>query len=159
MRTIISEPQVDAYILQLGVNDYRYDHPQTSLNKPVDNAKRCFEKLLPHSSAKIIVSLPTPTPSKFDNKTLEFGNILTEFISDKRKAHNNHKRLFTVNNYTSFLSAIRESENSEDKANPLNSDNLHVSEYGLKKLCLNIKYGIYRAFNMKPPMRQAPAEL
>ena len=34
----------------------------------------------------------------------------------------------------------------------------HVSEYGLKKLCLNIKFGLYRAFGMKPPEKQAPAE-
>ena len=89
---------------------------------------------------------------------MEFVKSVTEFITEKRGLSDYHRRLFTVNNIGNFTRACDAAENSEDSPNPLNSDKLHVSGYGLKKLCVNIKFGLYRAFGMKPPRKQAPAE-
>lgn len=158
MREVISKPEIDSYVLQLGVNDYRYQTTESSLKKAVEDCKSCIVKLLTSSSAKIVVVLPTPTPGEhISSRTTEFVSAITEFISEKRKSDGLWKRLFTVNNLGSFTRALEKLED-QNSPNPLKSDKLHVSEYGLKKLCLNIKYGVYRAFNMKPPRKQTSAE-
>ena len=156
MRDVISKPQVDCYTLQLGVNDYRNNN--TSTEKATSDAKTCINKLLTNSSAKVVVVLPTPTPGSLSSKTTDFIKEVTDFITEKRLANNYHHRLFTVNNTGNFSRALSAAESSDDSPKPLKSDNLHVSEYGLKKLCMNIKFGLYRAFGMKPPRKQAPAE-
>ena len=159
MRDIIGKPEIDTYVLQLGVNDYRYQSSEASLNKAIEDCKTCISKLLSSSNGKIIVVLPTPTPGgPISNRTSEFIRAVTEYITQKRQSEGIWKRLFTVNNLGSFERALQKFESSEDSPDPLKSDKLHVSEYGLKKLCLNIKYGIYRAFNMKPPRKQTSAE-
>lgn len=158
MRTVISKPQIDCYVLELGVNDYRYDTLPATLRKAVEDAKKSVEKLLECSSAKILVSLPTPTPGPHEDRTLEFNKSMTEFITSKRGLSDYYRRLFTVNNFSNFTKAIEASTQSDSNPNPLDVDNLHVSEYGLKKLCLNIKLGLYRAFGRKPPRKQTPIE-
>ena len=158
MRDVLSKPQVDCYILQLGVNDYRYTNCDSSLKKALDDAKSCIEKLLTSSSAKVMVSLPTPTPGSISERTSEFVQELSEFISAKRRLSDYHRRLFSVNNTGNFNRAISAAASSTDSPNPLNPDQLHVSEYGLKKLCINLKFGLYRSFGMNPPKKQASPE-
>ncbi|KAL5258492.1 hypothetical protein ACHWQZ_G009106 [Mnemiopsis leidyi] len=159
LREVIGKPEVDSYVLQLGVNDYRYQSTETSLKKAVEDCNSCISKLLSSSSAKLVVVLPTPTPGgPISSRTEEFVRAVTEFITQKRQSDGTWRRLFTVNNLGSFNRALQRLESSEDSPNPLKSDKLHVSQYGLKKLCLNIKYGIYRAFSMKPPRKQASVE-
>lgn len=157
-RTVISKPNIDCYAIELGINDYRYNSSNNTLSKAIEDAKSCIEKLLECSKAKIVVSLPTPTPGPHENRTTEFAHVLTEFVTAKRGLSDNHQRLFTVNNLTNFYAAIEAADQSDEKPNPLREDNLHVSEYGMKKLCLNIKLGLYRAFGMKQPTRQTPSE-
>ena len=158
MREVLSKPQVDCYILQLGVNDYRYTNCDSSLKKALDDAKSCIEKLLTSSSAKVLVSLPTPTPGSISERTSEFVQELSGFISTKRRLSDYHRRLFSVNNTGNFNRAISAAASSLDSPNPLNPDQLHVSEYGLKKLCINLKFGLYRSFGMNPPKKQASPE-
>ena len=69
-----------------------------------------------------------------------------------------YRRLYTVNNTGNFSRAISAAESSQDSPNPLKEDQLHVSEYGLKKLCLNIKLGLFRAFGMRSHRKQPPTE-
>ena len=52
-------------------------------------------------------------------------------------------RLFTINN------ANFKTWESDGKPLPYKTDMLHINSYGLKKLCLNIKFGLYRSFGMK----------
>ena len=159
LREVVGKPEVDSYVLQLGVNDYRYQTTEPSLKKAIEDCKSCITKLLSSSSAKLVVVLPTPTPGgPISDRTVEFVRSVTEFITQKRQSDGTWKRLFTVNNLGSFDRALQKLDSSEDSPNPLQADRLHVSDYGLKKLCLNMKYGIYRAFNMKPPRRQTSAE-
>ncbi|XP_063673894.1 uncharacterized protein LOC134811101 [Bolinopsis microptera] len=147
MRDVIKQPEVDCYILQLGVNDYRYkDRP---VNKAVEDAKKAIDTLLSSSSAKIVVSLPTPTPGPLSDLTKQFVSEITQFVSTQRELSDLHRRLFTVNNTGNFSRAISAAGSSQDSPNPLKEDQLHVSEYGLKKLCVNIKLGLYRAFGMR----------
>ena len=158
-RTVISKPQIDCYVLELGVNDYRYDLSQANLKKAIEDAKNSIEKLLQCSGAKIVVSLPTPTPGPYEDHTSEFNKALTDFITLKRGLSDYYRRLYTVNNFSNFATAIEASTQSDSKPNPLiDHDNLHVSDYGLRKLCLNIKLGIYRAFGMKAPRKQTPTQ-
>ena len=159
LREVVGKPEVDSYVLQLGVNDYRYQTTEPSLKKAIEDCKSCITKLLSSSSAKLVVVLPTPTPGgPISDRTVEFVRSVTEFITQKRQSDGTWKRLFTVNNLGSFDRALQKLDSSEDSPNPLQADKLHVSDYGLKKLCLNMKYGIYRAFNMKPPHKQTSAE-
>ena len=130
----------------------------SSLKKALDDAKSCIEKLLTSSSAKVMVSLPTPTPGSISERTSEFVQELSEFISTKRRLSDYHRRLFSVNNTGNFNRAISAAASSTDSPNPLNPDQLHVSEYGLKKLCINLKFGLYRSFGMNPPKKQASPE-
>ena len=159
MREVISKPAVDAYALQLGVNDYRYQNSQAALQKAVEDTKSSITKLLTSSTAKIVVILPTPTPGDdICDRTKEYVRLVTEFITTARQSNSQWKRLFTVNNLASFTHALDKISSSPDSPDPLKPDKLHVSDYGLKKLCLNIKHGLYRSFGMKLPRRQAPAE-
>ena len=159
LREVVGKPAVDSYVLQLGVNDYRYQTTEPSLKKAIEDCKSCITKLLSSSSAKLVVVLPTPTPGgPISDRTIEFVRSVTEFITQKRQSDGTWKRLFTVNNLGSFDRALQKLDSPEDSPNPLQADKLHVSDYGLKKLCLNMKYGIYRAFNMKPPRKQTSAE-
>jgi hypothetical protein len=158
MRDAISQPEIECYILQLGVNDYRYDDSEATIKKAIDNAKTSIEKLLSASTAKIVVSLPTSTPGPLNDRTKQFVSGVTEFVTTKRSLSDYYRRLFTVNNTSHFSPALSAANSSEDCPNPLKSDQLHVSEYGMKKLCLNIKLGLYRAFGMKPPQKQASPE-
>ena len=159
MRQVISKPSIDAYVLQLGVNDYRYQSTPASLEKAVDDTKACISKLLASSKAKVVVTLPTPTPNDgICDRTKDYVRLVTEFITSTRQSDNNWKRLYTVNNLASFNNALEKLGSSPDSPDPLQPDRLHVSEYGLKKLSLNIKHGLYRSFGLKVPRRQAPAE-
>ena len=155
----MGKPGVDAYVLELGVNDYRYNSTDTSLQKAIENSKSCIQKLLENSSAKVVVCLPTPTPGgAISERTKEYVKQITEFITQTRQSNNAWRRLFTINNLGSFSKVLENITSTPDSRNPLKEDKLHVSEYGLKKLCLNIKFGLYRAFGMKPPEKQTPAE-
>ncbi|XP_063687229.1 uncharacterized protein LOC134820655 [Bolinopsis microptera] len=156
MRDVIKQPEVDCYILQLGVNDYRYR--TCSVNKAIEDAKSVIDKLLSSSSAKVVISLPTPTPGLISELTNQFVSEITQFVSAKRGLSDFYRRLYTVNNTGNFSRAISAAESSQDSPNPLKEDQLHVSEYGLKKLCLNIKLGLYRAFGMRSPRKQPPTE-
>ena len=159
MRSVMGKPGVDAYVLELGVNDYRYNSTDTSLQKAIEDSKSCIQKLLENSSAKVVVCLPTPTPGgAISERTKEYVKQITEFITQTRQSNNAWRRLFTINNLGSFSKVLEDISSTPDSRNPLKEDKLHVSEYGLKKLCLNIKFGLYRAFGMKPPEKQAPAE-
>ena len=143
---------VDAYIFQLGVNDLRDCHgPETPQYKAaIKAAKTAIFSLLECSPcSKVVVSLPTPTPlnTKLDNAIAYFNNELNCWISNTRgsRSYMADKRLFTVNN-ASFGTYERDS-----KPLPFSThDMLHVNSYGLKKLCLNIKLGLFRAFNITP---------
>ncbi|KAL5263170.1 hypothetical protein ACHWQZ_G008545 [Mnemiopsis leidyi] len=157
IRQVISKPSIDAYVLQLGVNDYRYQTSQASLDKAVEDTKTCINKLLSSSTAKVVVTLPTPTPSEgICDLTRDYVKLITEFITSTRQSDNNWRRLYTVNNLASFNHALEKLNSSPDSPDPLKPDKLHVSEYGLKKLSLNIKYGLYRSFGLNLPRRQAP---
>ena len=157
MRDVIKQPEVDCYILQLGVNDYRYN--DRHVNQAVKDAKEAIDHLLSiNSSAKIVVSLPTPTPGPLSDLTKLFVSEITQFVSTKREQSDLYRRLFTVNNTGNFSRAISAAGSSQDSPNPLKEDQLHVSEYGLKKLCLNIKLGLYRAFGMRSHRKQPPTE-
>ena len=156
MRDVIKQPEVDCYILQLGVNDYRYRN--CSVNKAIEDAKSVIDKLLLSSSAKVVVSLPTPTPGLISDLTNQFVSEITQFVSAKRGLSDFYRRLYTVNNTGNFSRAISAAESSQDSPNPLKEDQLHVSEYGLKKLCLNIKLGLFRAFGMRSHRKQPPTE-
>ena len=159
MRSVMGKPGVDAYVLELGVNDYRYNSTDTSLQKAIEDSKSAIQKLLENSSAKVVVCLPTPTPGgAISERTKEYVKQITEFITQTRQSNNAWRRLFTINNLGSFSKVLENISSAPDSRNPLKEDKLHVSEYGLKKLCLNIKFGLYRAFGMKPPEKQAPAE-
>ena len=162
MRKVTSAPNIDCYILQLGVNDYRYESsPSTYSNgflKAVKNAESAISTLLEKSSAKIVVSLPTPTPNKLEVLTTEFNKSVSDFITNMRQTKDYNRRLFTANNLASFNRAIEVSRNNSEKPNPLQSDNIHVSEYGFKKLCLNIKSGLYRSFGLSTKRVQPQPE-
>lgn len=158
-RSLISKPNVDCYALQLGVNDYRYNQSTTTLNKAISDTKETINKLLSSSNAKILVSLPTPTPGPLQSYTTRYVNSISEFITETRGIGNNFRRVFTVNNHTNFLNVMNESENSGEKKNPLKDDCLHVNDYGVRKLCTNIKHGLYRAFGLRSPSRQTQRDL
>jgi alkylated DNA repair dioxygenase AlkB len=158
MREVISKPEIDCYVMELGVNDYRYDSSEATMKKAVENAKTAIDKLLSSSSAKIAVSLPTPTPGPLSERTEQFVSEVTKFVTAKRSLSDYHRRLYTITNTSSFERALSASRSSEDSPNPLKSDKLHVSEYGMKKLCINIKLGLYRAFGLRPPQKQATPE-
>ena len=98
------------------------------------------------SSAKVIVCLPTTTPSltRIDQFVTRFNKFVNDFITTlrARNTDNSQDRLFTVNN-NNFRTYER-----DDKPNPLAGDGLHVNDYGIKKLCLNVKLGLQRAFGI-----------
>jgi len=162
MRKIISAPNIDCYILQLGVNDYRYEKtPSTYSNgflKAIQDAKASISSLLEKSSAKVLVSLPTPTPNQHEVLTTEFNECISAFITDTRLNKDYHRRLFTVSHLASFNRAIEVSCNNGEKPNPIQRDNIHVSDYGFKKLCLNIKSGLYRSFGISTRRVQTQPE-
>ena len=151
MRYALALPNVQCYVIQLGVNDLRHlkSAGHNEHQKAVELATNCITKLLECSSAKIIISLPTPTPGPANHILNEninaFNTQLNKWISSTR-AHelSNTKRLFTVNNYN-FDNSV---SNNDNRPSLFNHDMLHVSNYGLKKLLLNIKFGLYRAFEM-----------
>lgn len=152
MRNVISKPNIDGYVLQLGVNDYRYDPSPSKCKKAVEDTKKSIECLLERSNAKILVCLPTPTPGQLDKYTLEYVKSVSDFITEKRSIDNNFDRLFTLNNHAIFLRLFEKSEESDrESCNPLTSDLLHLNTYGMKKLCTSIKFGLYRSFGMRAP--------
>ena len=157
----MSKPSIDGYVLQLGVNDYRYNPSATKCNKAISDTKQSIETILERSSAKILVSLPTPTPGKLDEYTTQYIKSVSEFITEKRGIANNFNRLFTLNNHSCFLKVIESFEKTDDitsSSNPLEDDVLHLSPYGVKKLCTNIKFSLYRTFGTRVPVKRAPAE-
>ena len=151
MEKTLELPDVDCYLLELGVNDLRElrDPSTNDWRNAVNSASSAIGTILEKNrTAKVVVSLPTPTPGS-TNTTLNanipvFNEELNSWISSTRDSNMNNakSRQFTVNN-----SNFRP-EYSEGKPCPFNKDMLHLNEYGLKKLCLNMKYGLYRAFNI-----------
>ena len=66
-------------------------------------------------------------------------------VSDRNTAS---RRLFTVSN-SNFKTYER-----DDKPLPYQEyDMLHLSTYGLKKICTDMKFGLYIAFNLNPPVK------
>ena len=155
---IISKENIDCYVLQLGVNDFRYNKSSKTLDEAVTNTKETVNRLLARSKGKIVVCLPTPTPGDLQATTAEYVSRVSAFIDSTRSrgSENNHLRLFTVNNQRSFLRAIDLSHQEEGYKSPIGTDNLHLNDYGIRKLCSNIKFTLYRAFGMKQPMRTSP---
>jgi hypothetical protein len=157
---IISKENIDCYVLQLGVNDFRYDKSSKTLDEAVTNTKETVNRLPARSRGKIVVCLPTPTPGDMQPRTAEYVRRVSEFIDSTRSrgSEKNHLRLFTVNNQRSFLRAIDLSQQEEGSTykSPIGIDNLHLNEYGIRKLCSNIKFTLYRAFGMKQPIRTSP---
>ena len=153
MRDVLKAPGVDCYVLQLGINDLRNSRFEDELRHqdPVLAAEECIETLLQTcKSAKIAVSLPTPTPGErmkpLNSRVEQFNNTLNKWIYDRRNTSSDIRgRLFVINNI-SFKTCKQ-----IGKPCPFKSDMLHVNEYGFKKLCLNIKYGIFNAFRIPIP--------
>ena len=162
MRKVTSTPNIDCYILQLGVNDFRYEKtPSTYSNgflKAIQDAKTSISTLLERSSAKVLVSLPTPTPNQHEVLTTEFNESISAFITDTRLHKDYNRRLFTASHIASFNRAIEVSKNNREKPSPIECDNIHVSDYGFKKLCLNIKSGLYRSFGISTRRVQTQPE-
>ena len=145
-RKTLATPGVDAYILQLGINDLRHlkESDTRGFQKAVEAAKASISLLILSSSAKVAVCLPTATPSlqTLNRLVTKFNELINSHISQLRtnKTCNSQLRLFTINN-NNFRNYER-----DGKPNPLAGDGLHVNDYGIKKLCLNIKLGLQRAF-------------
>ena len=135
-------------MIELGVNDLKKcTGSPDSYRRVVNMAKESILKLLASSSkSKICVSLPTPTPSNIQlNKYIEqFNQDMNDWICGNRDSNlqNSRRRLYTINN-RNF------SDNSPGKMCPFSTDMLHVNSYGLKKLIINMKFGVYRAFGWK----------
>ena len=137
--------------VQLGVNDLK------DCNRPGSNtylrvlstAKDSLVSLLTKCrSAKICVCLPTSTPLNYqlNDAIKSFNRDLNEWISETRSSdlYNAKSRLYTISN-TNFDKYL-----DDNRPCPYSShDMLHINDYGLKKLSLNIKFGMYRAFGHK----------
>ena len=160
MRNIISKPGIDCYAVELGINDIRFSPSSTKVNKAVSNTKASLKRLLSMSSAKVLVCLPTPTPGALDKYTLDYCNAVTDVITELRGENNYYNRLFTLSNHSNFLKTIDEQETvvGEEKTKVLSTDLLHLSSFGVKKLCSNIKFGLFRCFGKRFPRMQIPEE-
>ena len=145
---VISTPEINAYVVQLGVNDLRPNsctsRTTPAYKKAISAATETLTCLLQTSNTKVAVSLPTPTPNnqRLQQAVTAFNEDLNTWISDTRntKIHNAHRRLFTIDN-RSFRSF-----EGDTRPTPFENDGLHINSYGLKKLCSNIKFGLFRAF-------------
>ena len=161
MRDVLKAPGVDCYVLQLGINDLRYDRFEDEVRHqdPVLAAAECIETLLQTcKSAKIAVSLPTPTPGErmkaINTRVEQFNNALNKWIYNRRDQSSDIRgKLFVINNI-SFKTC-----KEIGKPCPYKEDMLHVNEYGFKKLCLNIKYGIFNAFRIPIPQNSNKRQL
>ena len=132
-RSVYAEPNVDGYVITLGINDLREDDPSAVLYR----MKKVVNKLLSTTSAKITISLLLPVHGRYQNmsnKIKEFNVILKEFINDYRINDNLGQRLFTIFNANFHKPAINDITHYF-------SDGLHLAEIGFKKFCFNLKLG------------------
>ena len=146
-RKLISMPHIDAYVLQLGVNDLRSQN--MSPPAAMRHATYVIDKLLQTTSAKIIVSLPSAVPHVYKQHLNEhltrLNKSLNEWITLRRNNNNFDavSRLYTVSN-DSILRAHQTNSGS-----PYESDQLHLNtHFGIKLLCSNITRGLIRSFGL-----------
>ena len=150
-RRALKAPGIDCYILQLGVNDLkkcRTDNPNI-FNRVCKMAKESITKLLTSSQrAKVCISLPTPTPAniQLDKYISMFNDDVSSWISETRNSGQGdyRQRLYTIDNRN-----FKRLGTGDNKACPYQDDMLHLNNYGLKKLSVNMKFGVYRAFGWK----------
>ena len=148
---VMGIPGVECYVVELGVNDLKdCNRPgSNTYHRVLTTAQNSLTLLLTKSRlAKVCVCLPTSTPMnvQLNNAIKQFNKDINEWVSGMRSRdlHQANSRLFTIDN-TNFDKYI-----SENRPCPYSKhDMLHVNDYGLKKLSLNIKFGMYRAFGHK----------
>ena len=149
-RRVLQRPKVDCYVVQLGVNDLKKCSSgfSNSYHRVIKMAEETVLKLLASSStAKVCVSFPTPTPrnTQLNNIISKFNEDMNNWITGRRNTNLSdcRRRLFTINN-SNFSNC-----KSDGRPCPYNADMLHLNNYGLKKLAINMKFGVYRAFGWK----------
>ena len=149
-RRVLQIPAVDCYVIELGVNDLKKctSGSPNSYHRVTKMAEESIRKLLESSpTAKICVSLPTPTPNNvlLNNFISRFNKDMNNWVSERRNTNlsDARMRLYTINN-----SNFGKFE-SDGSACPFKADMLHLNDYGLRKLAINMKFGVYRAFGWK----------
>ena len=60
--------------------------------------------------------------------------------------------------YIMMATDTRAHADGDEVCDILCDDKLHLSTHVIKKLCSNIKYGLYRCFNIKPHSQQKPPQ-
>ena len=140
-RRIYSEPNVDGYIIALGINDLKNDSPDTVFKR----IRVIYTKLLETTNAKITVSLVLPVSgnANLNNKVLQFNKLLTASCGRYRTWNINMSnfRLYTVPNANFLKPDIARLDHCF-------SDGLHLSNIGLRMFCANLKLSQYKAFGM-----------
>ena len=138
-RRILSKPNVDCYVLELGINDLR----SNSVDSVFVAARETINRLLDYTNAKILVSLIIPTTNRhnLNRKVEDLYNKILKYLSYLRYNNGLNDRVFTNFNASFLKKPLKDIENCY-------VDGLHLSTMGLKKLCNNIKRGLYKSFNM-----------
>ena len=135
---ILAKPAIDAYVINIGVNDLKSEHPEESFKRLQD----LIDRLLTFSNAKILVSLilPTTNNQKINDKIYDFNYNIREHTKFLRNDRGFSDRLFTIFN-NAFFAPI-------DVTRDFYDDWIHLSPYGLRVHCSNIKHALLQAFNI-----------
>ena len=147
LQCIIAREKIDAYVIDVGINDLKNNNPLGS----VDRACRIANHLLTYSRAKVIVNLIIPTSNNqgINRKVDIFNTGITQFISDLRKSRDFNGRLFTSFNNAFF-------PRNGDPIDTMFHDWIHLIEKGLKIHISNIKTALLKSFNIKHSSLENP---
>ena len=140
LRNYTSKPGIDAYVLDLGINDLRNISAQSTMTF----AKNLVDRLLIYTKGKVVISLVLPTTRNtgLNKKVIDFNYEMLEYIRYLRNTQGLHHRIFTVFN-KAFLG------NSDIVPEDLYSDDgLHLSDKGLRIHCSNIKHAVFKSLNI-----------
>ena len=142
MRKILAKPQVQAYVIELGINDLK----SRGVRDTFESLRRIITRLLETTTSKIAVSLVLPNlrSKELQDKTDEYNSIVVNYITDLRNNRGCSSRVFTIFN----ANFIRKTQEQLDQDQVFN-DGIHVSDIGTKMLCNSLKYGLLKAFNIQ----------
>ena len=149
IREIIAVPNVDVYIIHLGLNDLRNETPR----KVIDRLYELIDSLLARTGvAKIMVSTLIPCLSDRDHtladRVPELNEMIVALTSDMRKKLDLHNKLYTIfqNNFLKV---------PKFELCPLyKPDGIHLKEGGTRRLFGNIKACVLRAFGIPLPKKR-----
>ena len=140
LRKYISRPGIDAYVLDLGINDLKKLTPNVTMTF----AKSLIDRLLMYTKAKVVINLIPPTTHNrtLNKKVEDFNYQMLEFTRYLRSEGGLKHRVFTVFN-KAFINTI-----DNTPTDLYTGDGIHLSEKGFRVHCSNIKRALFKSLNI-----------